>query len=190
LVPALPTAPTSAIEWQQGFANSHLGWHNMTDFDEIIALIRRTISWLLGQRNLQPADIVILTPGQREGWLVATALEAAGLAVNHILSDNEGKIGRKSRRFHKRTFSPLDKRLKVSTIHSFKGWELPTALVITPPDEKFWEEQSPYLFYVAMTRAQQNLIVFNRFPAYDTYGTTWNERYHDPTAPQPQLPSR
>lgn len=175
---------TSAIESSRPLVNSHLSWHNRDSLAEIIAMIRQILPWLLGTDALKPADIVILTPNQHDGWMVATALEAEGFAVNHILSADEGKIGRKHRRFRKRTFAPDDERLKVSTIHGFKGWELHTAIVITPPDDQFWEKQSPYLFYVAMTRARQNLIVFNRYPAYNEYGATWNERYHDPTAPQ------
>jgi ATP-dependent exoDNAse (exonuclease V) beta subunit len=147
-------------------------------------MIRRTVPWLLRSRGLKPADIVILTANQNDGWAVATALEESHFAVNHILSADDGYIGRRQRRFRKRTFAPADERIKVSTIHSFKGWELNTVLVITPTADRFWDAQSPYLFYVAMTRARQNLIVFNRHPAYRAYGATWNELYHDPTAPQ------
>lgn len=180
-----PALPASAVEVNQPFANSHLGWHNIQSLDEIIVMIQQSLNWLVRTRGLKLADIVILTPNQKDGWAITTALEAANFAVNHILTDDDGKIGRKQRRFRKRTFAPEDNRLKVSTIHSFKGWELQTAIVVTPPDDQFWDAQSPYLFYVAMTRARQNLLVFNRYPAYEAYGATWNERYHDPTAPHP-----
>jgi len=176
-----------AIESTRPLVNSHLSWHNKESLAEIIAMIRQLVPWLLGIHTLKPADIVILTPNQQDGWMIANALDAEGFAVNHTLSADEGKIGRKQRRFRKRTFAPEDERLKVSTIHGFKGWELHTVIVITPPNEQFWEMQSPYLFYVAMTRARHNLIVFNRYPAYNAYGATWNELSYDPTTPQ--LPS-
>lgn len=182
-------APASPIEPIERLANSYLGWHNMESLAHIIEMIRRTVHWLLRSRGLKPADIVILTPNQNDGWAVATALEENNLAVNHILSADDGHIGRRQRRFRKRTFAPADERIKVSTIHSFKGWELHTVIVVTPPADRFWEAQSPYLFYVAMTRARQNLIVFNRYPAYNAYGATWNELYHDPTAPQSPAPA-
>jgi KaiC/GvpD/RAD55 family RecA-like ATPase len=190
--PANPTADAPAaspIEPIDDLANSYLGWHNMENLVTIIELMRRTIHWLIRSRGLKPADIVILTPNQSDGWAVATALEAQGMAVNHILSADDGQVGRRQRRFRKRTFAPEDERLKVSTIHSFKGWELNTVLVLTPVNDHFWEAQSPYLFYVAMTRARQNLIVFNRYPAYRAYGATWNELYDDPTAPKPASPA-
>lgn len=179
------TLPAGAVESVLPLANSYLGWHNMESFAAITVMIRCLVRWLLRTRELKPADIVILTPNQQEGWKIVTALEADHFAVNHILTDDEGKIGRRHRRFRKRTFAPEDERLKVSTIHGFKGWELQTVIVVTPPPEQFWEAQSPYLLYVAMTRARENLIVLNRYPAYNTYGAAWNEHYHDPTAPQP-----
>jgi hypothetical protein len=186
--PAADAPAASPIEPIGDLANSYLGWHNMENLVTIIELMRRTIHWLIRSRGLKPADIVILTPNQSDGWAVATALETQGMAVNHILSADDGQVGRRQRRFRKRTFAPEDERLKVSTIHSFKGWELNTVLVLTPVNDHFWEAQSPYLFYVAMTRARQNLIVFNRYPAYRAYGATWNERYDDPTAPKPATP--
>ncbi|MEZ4680566.1 MAG: AAA family ATPase [Caldilineaceae bacterium] len=177
--------PASQIETGLSLANSYLGWHNIERLVDIIPVLQRTIHWLKQSCAVKPAEIVILTPNQQDGWQIATALEDQGQSVNHILSADDGQIGRKQRRFRKRTFAPDDTRLKVSTIHAFKGWELRTVIVITPNDDQFWEAQSPYLFYVAMTRARQNLIVFNRHPAYHAYGAIWNELYHDPTAPQP-----
>jgi len=174
---------TSPVEPTRDLANSYLGWHNIESLANIIETMQQTVHWLMKSRGIKAADIVILTPNQSDGWSIATAFEAAGQAVNHILSADDGQVGRRQRRFRKRTFVPKDERLKVSTIHSFKGWELNTVILLTPPDEHFWGEQSPYLFYVAMTRARQNLIVFNRNPAYQSYGATWSELYDDPTAP-------
>ncbi len=178
----------SAVEAVNDLANSYLGWHNMESLANIIEMMQQTVHWLMRSRGLKPTDIVILTPNQSDGWAVAAAFEAQGQAVNHILSADDGHVGRRQRRFRKRTFAPEDERLKVSTIHSFKGWELNTVIVLTPIDDRFWEEQSPYLFYVAMTRARQNIIVFNRNLAYHSYGATWNELYYDPAAPKSLAP--
>lgn len=162
-----------------GIANLLLSWHNMVELDQIIDAMQQTIRGLLQQRLVQPAEIVILTPNQKDGWTVATTLEARGVPINHILSADDGHPGRKQRRFRKRTFAPNDQRIKVSTIHGFKGWELHTVFLLTPSDDHQWEQSHPYLFYVAMTRTRHNLIVFNRHAAYRHYGATWNERDHD-----------
>ncbi len=173
----MPVVPATRTD----LAESTLVWHNITNLETASNEICRTVQWLIGQRRVAPADIVILTPTQRDGWLLVTKLEQQQMAVNHLLTEDDGQVGRKQRRFRKRTFAPYDQRITVSTVHSFKGWEMKNVIVVTPPDDSFWAAQGPYLFYVAMTRTRQNLIVFNRHPAYQAYGATWNEQYHDPT---------
>ncbi|MCB0080616.1 MAG: AAA family ATPase [Caldilineaceae bacterium] len=179
------TLPVSDVEAATQVANSLLRWHNIDTLDTILDKIVHTVRTLIKTHGVKPADIAVLTPNQKEGWTVVTFLEAAGLAVSHILTADDGHPGRKQRRFRKRTFAPDDTRLKVSTIHSFKGWELNTVILITPDDDQYWEEQGPYLLYVAMTRTQQNLIVFNRHPAYREYGRTWSKFHHDTATPTP-----
>ncbi len=156
-------------------------WHNVEEFDTILDRIHQTIQQLL-RDGAKPAEIVVLTPHQKDGWHVVTHLEQQGWAVNHILTADDSHPGRKQRRFRKRTFVSTDERLKVSTIHSFKGWELKYVILVTPADDHYWKAQSPYLFYVAMTRTQQSLIVFNRHPAYRAYGMTWNKYSHETTS--------
>lgn len=59
--------------------------------------------------------------------------------------------------------------LKMATIHSFKGWESPSIILILQPegpieDETFniiEQENSPALIYTAITRAKQNLFILN-----------------------------
>lgn len=172
---------TSQIESVRHLADSQLYWHNIDRLDEIARRIHHTIQWLIQTQGVKPAEIVVLTPNQRDGWKIVATLEEQGMAINHILAADDGYVGRRQRRFRKRTFAPGDERLKVSTIHGFKGWELNTVILVTPANDQFWEAQSPYLFYVAMTRTRQTLIVFNRHPAYRTYGATWNELDYDPT---------
>lgn len=45
--------------------------------------------------------------------------------------------------------------LKLCTIHSFKGWEINTVIIVLNPDD------TPEMFYTALTRAKQNIIVIN-----------------------------
>jgi hypothetical protein len=48
--------------------------------------------------------------------------------VNHVFEDDyDKKIHR-----HKKAFWMGDSRLKMSTIHSFKGWEVPNVIVVIP----------------------------------------------------------
>ena len=49
------------------------------------------------------------------------------VSVNHVFEENDEKWHR-----HKKAFWMGDSRLKMSTIHSFKGWEVPNVIVVIP----------------------------------------------------------
>ncbi len=75
------------------------------------------------------------------------------------------------RRVAKTHFTTNCKEIKMSTIHSFKGWESPTVILILQPEMQFGEdfngykiqgrENSPALIYTAITRAKCNLFILN-----------------------------
>lgn len=67
--------------------------------------------------------------------------------------------------------------IKMATIHSFKGWESPTVILILQPEGSIEDdvynvienENSPALIYTAITRAKRNLFILN----------LGNSKYHD-----------
>ena len=67
--------------------------------------------------------------------------------------------------------------IKMATIHSFKGWESPTIILILQPEGSIEndvynvieKENSPALIYTAITRAKRNLFILN----------LGNIKYHD-----------
>lgn len=50
--------------------------------------------------------------------------------------------------------------VKLSTIHSFKGWEINTLILIIEADNTD-KETNAEIIYTGLTRARNNLIVFN-----------------------------
>ena len=84
--------------------------------------------------------------------------------------EEEIKNIRRNKKFHFWNNSGL---LKLSTIHSFKGWEIDTLfLIIESPDpraEDDKDDEKDELIYTAITRCRNNLIIFN----------IGNTRYHD-----------
>jgi hypothetical protein len=59
---------------------------------------------------------------------------------------------------------------KLSTIHSFKGWEIPTLFLLVEKEESDEEDfTTDELIYTAITRCRQNLVIVN----------IGNQRYHD-----------
>lgn len=67
----------------------------------------------------------------------------------------------KLRRIRKFNFILNSGKMKMSTIHSFKGWETDTLILIIDEDEEndFFSDE---LLYTALTRCINNLIIFNR----------------------------
>ena len=50
---------------------------------------------------------------------------------------------------------------KLSSIHSFKGWESHTIFLLIEPEEGRTQFETVELIYTGLTRAQLNLFVFN-----------------------------
>ncbi len=79
------------------------------------------------------------------------------------------------RRSKKFNFRMENGKTKICTIHSFKGWELDTVvLLVTPPsgeergsdeEAESWEE----LLYTGITRARHNLLIFNTDDRFDRF---------------------
>ena len=77
------------------------------------------------------------------------------------IKGNEKEIER-LRRIRKNHFWMKTGTVKLSTIHSFKGWEIDTLfLLIESEEEEDSEFSSAELIYTALTRARRNLIIFN-----------------------------
>lgn len=90
-------------------------------------------------------------------------------------AEKEGKILRADieknlyelRRIKKFSFYMNPGVMKFSTIHSFKGWEINTVVLIL--DNQSNTSLEDELIYTAITRAKRNLVIIN----------LGNERYHD-----------
>ncbi|MNY72039.1 hypothetical protein D3C86_2105030 [compost metagenome] len=70
-----------------------------------------------------------------------------------------------------------DGRLKMCTIHSYKGWESLNIVLFIPPSHPDLEALDA-IVYTAMTRARQKLYVLNAHPRYASFGSVL-----DPLAP-------
>lgn len=81
------------------------------------------------------------------------------------------------RRVNKVHFTMDYAGMKMATIHSFKGWESPSVVLILQPEGNIdndtynviENENSPALVYTAITRAKRNLFILNM----------GNTKYHD-----------
>ena len=70
-----------------------------------------------------------------------------------------------------------DSRLKMSTIYSFKGFELPNVIIVIPSSIRDTEKLNDSLIYTAMTRARENLIVINLNKRYWEFGKNYLDKW-------------
>ena len=68
-------------------------------------------------------------------------------------------------RIKKFAFQANSGKVKISTIHSFKGWESPSVIVILESDfalpNTTFRPMSPQTIYTAITRARENMYIIN-----------------------------
>jgi superfamily I DNA/RNA helicase len=152
--------------------NAHLIWRNLHINDNYQQKIFNAYSWLTEKQNIHPSEIVILVSTHKEGMDLVNMFGKYKIKVNHVF---ENKDDNKSTYKNKHSFWMGDSRLKISTIHSFKGWELLNVIVLTPSSDI--KENMDSLMYIAITRARENLIVFNRFNKYRDYGSSWTKTW-------------
>ena len=88
----------------------------------------------------------------------STAFESQEEYLEH--KDNNSKI-EEIRRLRKNHFYMKTGTVKLSTIHSFKGWEIDTLFLFIEKEEDEKEFANAELIYTGLTRARKNLVVFN-----------------------------
>lgn len=130
----------------------------------------------LKKEEYSASDIVILLPNHKLGMEAVQLFKVKGIEVNHVFEDDFSK----DRHCHKKAFWMGDGRLKMSTIHSFKGWELLNIVLFIPSHSREPEKNLDMIVYTAMTRTRENLIVLNSNDRYKKFGEKlpkkWDEQ--------------
>lgn len=122
----------------------------------------------LKAKKFSPSDIVILLPNHGLGMQCAKFFQSKQIGVNHVFEDGaEGSF-----KTHKKSFWNGDGRLKMCTIHSFKGWECLNVVLFIPDRVKGSQRELDSVVYTAMTRTRENLIVLNANARYREFGKT------------------
>ncbi len=168
---AEPIKKQSIMELSDGrLINPRLSWSNIDKSEDFVMRIYNTFEKLTKQESIHPSEIVILVGTHKEGMQLVNKFESNNIRVNHIFEDDNKDTYR-----NKHSFWMGDSRLKISTIHSFKGWELLNVIVLTPMENI--KQDIDALMYISITRARENLIVFNRIDRYVEYGVSWNSSF-------------
>ena len=144
-------------------------WRNISNLSIALEKIFIAFQWLTKKQGIHPSEIVILIPTHEEGLKFKKYFENRKINVNDVFEEKKGN------KKHKHSFWMGDSRVKMSTIHSFKGWELLNVILLTPDNEEY--PNIDYLMYIAITRTRENLIVFNRLKKYERYGQHWENKW-------------
>lgn len=151
------------------FEQSHMIWEELNDIGQVhnrcLILYRAFVA-----AGVNPSDIVFLVPDHRIGLGVVRVLESSGISVNHLFSESQDTT-------RKHRFVMNDPRVKASTIHSFKGWELRCVILILANNLDNMPN-APSLVYTGMSRSQQNLCVLNLSSRFRGFGEKW-ERFEE-----------
>ena len=129
----------------------------------------------LKDEEASPSDIVILLPDRFKGKECVEFFNEKNVEVNHVFEDGDERHSHK----HKRAFWMGDGRLKMSTIHSFQGWEVFNVIVYIPERSRFSVEVLDALMYTALTRTRENLIILNTNPRYRDFGASLPKTWRD-----------
>jgi hypothetical protein len=108
----------------------------------VVATVRKQVD-----KGVNPSQIAVLAPTHKAGLALEPIFEDAKIDVISLCTPDP-----KEDRSGKHAFWRLDPRLKLSTVHSFKGWEADVVVVLltqVPPSET---ERG--ILHVALTRTR------------------------------------
>ena len=115
-------------------------------------------------------------PSHKLGKIAVDLFREKKVEVNHVFEEDTEA----SYHPHKKAFWMGDGRLKMSTIHSFKGWELLNIVLFIPAKAPETNKRLDALVYTALTRTRENLIILNANKRYNNLGEKfpkkWNEQ--------------
>ena len=136
-------------------------WKTVESFDDVKNKLHNFLKYLIKDLSMKLSDIVILADNRKEGNKLKEYIQNELKITNIMDIFSKGPIGR----LKKITFKVNSPYLKMSTIHSFKGWEARNVIIITP------EKKSIDInLYAALTRVRENLIVINQNKRYQKFG--------------------
>ena len=172
------------------FEDYHINYWNIGEEIAISKLVSN-ILWILENYHIGTKDTVVLAPSigllrdiedlyvkntnQRTMINFETASQYGQVCNQTMGKDNSPTCFNNAlndiRRAAKTHFTTDCDAIKMSTIHSFKGWEATTTILLLQPERQpnksygcyqiHERESSPALIYTALTRAKCNLFILN-----------------------------
>ena len=161
----LPAMDMYAEEKQTKLTETVLKWISCNTTEDALNQVEGAFDYFVEQKEQHPTDIVILFPNIKLGVEMVKRFKKRNIEVNDVFDDR-----------HKKSFWMGDSRTKMSTINSFKGWELKNIILLI--NDRTNSKRISSLIYTAIGRTQENLIVISQSKDYDKYGESWDKIEH------------
>lgn len=156
--------PTERIELDDEspvlFSDDDARWISVADVESAIVAVGDVLEAWRSADGYRTDGTVVLVPSVTVGQALVAYLGELDFEANHVFPEEGEDSGRR----RKVSFVPHDQRIKVATIHSFKGWEADDVIVVEPPSTG---STSASQVYVALTRPKSRLVVV---ASSDPYG--------------------
>ncbi len=153
--------------------SNHIVWLNINSSEwkkYISASFNR-----LKKEGYSASDMVILLPSHKLGKEAVQFFNEKKIGTNHVFEEDiESRYHP-----HKKAFWMGDGRLKMSTIHSFKGWELLNIVLLIPERAPESNRKLDAIVYTAVTRTRENLIVLNCNKRYNAFGEKFPKKWDE-----------
>jgi len=151
----------------------HIVWLNISEKDWKYYIFNAFLR--LKKEGYSPSDMVILLPSHRLGKEAVDVFREKNIEVNHVFEEDL------EARFHphKKAFWMGDSRLKMSTIHSFKGWELLNIVLFIPERAPESNKKLDAIVYTALTRTRENVIILNANNRYNSFGEKFPKKWDE-----------
>lgn len=154
--------------------SQHIVWLNISETEWQYYIFNAFLR--LKKEGYSPSDMVILIPNHKLGKEAVQLFKEKNVEVNHVFEEGHEA----SNHTHKKAFYMGDSRLKMSTIHSFKGWELLNIILLIPERAPDSNKKLDAIIYTALTRTRENVIILNANKRYNSFGDklpkNWNEQ--------------
>jgi|ETNmetMinimDraft_11_1059920.scaffolds.fasta_scaffold15332_2 hypothetical protein len=162
-------------------------WKNVENIIEARNKICETLNYLDKEKKLDFSDTVILVPEHTDGIDLKEHILrhfSNRIKISDIFSKNMIRRQQSKKLFtvsdkiwDKKTKSYIEERkLKMSTIQSFKGWARRNVIIFIPSKTN---EYFDYRFYTALTRAQEKLFIINLSERYKKFSKDNSSLFSD-----------
>lgn len=153
--------------------SQHIVWLNIAEEEWQYYIYNSFLR--LKKEGYSPSDIVILIPNHKLGKEAVQIFREKNIEVNHVFEEDEEV------RYHphKKAFWMGDSRLKMSTIHSFKGWELLNIILFIPERAPESNKKLDSIVYTALTRTRENVIILNSNSRYNLFGEKFPKKWDE-----------